>query len=170
MAAAPGVFAGDYLEWTPPTNAEVLGEITYTSNQGIRSEILLPLPTHTITITRTGNFTEYTYDNVFLQITNDNAIRQVIGFTILTPTTKLLSFMAPVSEAVGNRFRSIIIPIFEQHNLRAKGRGVRNAMLVSEKMKIPHGPESIIASMLSGVEGKNAAPQGDILKANAGIQ
>jgi hypothetical protein len=161
----------DHLKWTPPTNADVLGEITYTSIHGFSSEILLPRPTHTITITRDGDFTEYTYDNVFLEITNANAPRQVICFAILlTPTTNLMSFIADVSEAVGNRFRSIIVPIFEQHNLQAKGRGVRNAMLVSEKMKIPHGPESIIASMLSGVEGKNAAQQGDILKANAGIQ
>jgi hypothetical protein len=166
MAAAP-----DHLKWTPSTNADVLGEITYTSIHGFSSEILLPRPTHTITITRDGDFTEYTYDNVFLEITNANAPRQVICFAILlTPTTNLMSFISDVSEAVGNRFRSIIVPIFEQHNLQAKGRGVRNAMLVGEKMKIPHGPESIIASMLSGIEKKNAAQQGDILKANAGIQ
>jgi len=49
---------------------------------------------------------------------------------------------------------------------REKGQGVRNAKLLG----LPHGPESIIASMLSGIEGKNAYQQGDILKEQAGIQ
>jgi hypothetical protein len=49
---------------------------------------------------------------------------------------------------------------------REKGQGVRNAKLLG----LPHGPESIIASMLSGIEGKNAYQQGDELKRRAGIQ
>jgi hypothetical protein len=49
---------------------------------------------------------------------------------------------------------------------REKGQGVRNAKLLG----LPHGPESKIASMLSGIEGKNAYQQGDILKEQAGIQ
>jgi hypothetical protein len=49
---------------------------------------------------------------------------------------------------------------------REKGQGVRNAKLLG----LPHGPESIIASFSSGIEGKNAYQQGDILKEQAGIQ
>ena len=44
-----------------------------------------------------------------------------------------------------------------------KARGVRNARLVGEYANLPHGVESLIASNLSGIEGKNAAQQGDIL-------
>ena len=53
---------------------------------------------------------------------------------------------------------------------REKGQGVRNAQLLGLYKKIPHGPESRIASMLSGIEDKNAYQQGDILKEKAGIQ
>ena len=53
---------------------------------------------------------------------------------------------------------------------REKGQGVRNSQLIGLYKKIPHGPESKIASMLSGIEGKNAYQQGDILKKRAGIQ
>jgi hypothetical protein len=53
---------------------------------------------------------------------------------------------------------------------REKGQGVRNAQLLGLYKKIPHGVESEIASMLSGIEGKNAYQQGDILKEQAGIQ
>jgi hypothetical protein len=49
---------------------------------------------------------------------------------------------------------------------REKGQGVRNAQLLG----LPHGPESIIASFSSGIKGKNAYQQGDILKEQAGIQ
>ena len=49
---------------------------------------------------------------------------------------------------------------------REKGQGVRNAKLLG----LPHGPESIIASFSSGIEGKNAYQQGDELKRRAGIQ
>ena len=53
---------------------------------------------------------------------------------------------------------------------REKGQGVRNAQLTGALTGLPHGPESRIASMLSGIEGKNAYQQGDILKEKAGIQ
>jgi hypothetical protein len=53
---------------------------------------------------------------------------------------------------------------------REKGQGVRNAQLTGAITGLPHGPESRIASMLSGIEGKNAYQQGDILKEKAGIQ
>jgi hypothetical protein len=53
---------------------------------------------------------------------------------------------------------------------REKGQGVRNSELIGLYKKIPHGPESRVASMLSGIEGKNAYQQGDELKRRAGIQ
>jgi hypothetical protein len=53
---------------------------------------------------------------------------------------------------------------------REKGQGVRNAQLTGALTGLPHGPESRIASMLSGIEGKNAYQQGDELKRRAGIQ
>ena len=53
---------------------------------------------------------------------------------------------------------------------REKGQGVRNAQLTAALTGLPHGPESRIASMLSGIEGKNAYQQGDELKRRAGIQ
>jgi hypothetical protein len=53
---------------------------------------------------------------------------------------------------------------------REKGQGVRNAQLTGALTGLPHGPESRVASMLSGIEGKNAYQQGDELKRRAGIQ
>ena len=55
-------------------------------------------------------------------------------------------------------------------DLKEMGRNVRNAKLFGAITGLPHGPESRIASMLSGIEGKNAYQQGDILKKQAGIQ
>ena len=52
---------------------------------------------------------------------------------------------------------------------KQKSRGVRNARLVGEYAKLPHGVESLIASNLSGIKGKNAAQQGDILAGRTGI-
>ena len=49
------------------------------------------------------------------------------------------------------------------------GRNVRNAQLTGAITGLPHGPESIIASQLSGLPG-NAYQQGDSLKKQAGIQ
>jgi hypothetical protein len=51
-----------------------------------------------------------------------------------------------------------------------EGRDVRNAQLTGAITGLPHGPESKIASMLSGIEGKNAYQQGDILKKISGVQ
>jgi len=53
---------------------------------------------------------------------------------------------------------------------KEKGQGVRNAQLTAALTGLPHGPESRVASMLSGIEGKNAYQQGDELKRRAGIQ
>jgi hypothetical protein len=53
--------------------------------------------------------------------------------------------------------------------VKYQARGVRNARLVGEYANLPHGVESLIASNLSGIEGKNAAQQGDILAGRAGI-
>jgi len=53
---------------------------------------------------------------------------------------------------------------------KEKGQGARNAQLVGALTGLPHGPESRVASMLSGIEGKNAYQQGDELKRRAGIQ
>ena len=50
------------------------------------------------------------------------------------------------------------------------GRDVRNAQLTGALTGLPHGPESRVASMLSGIEGKNAYQQGDILKRSYGVQ
>ena len=50
-----------------------------------------------------------------------------------------------------------------------KARDVRNARLMGESSGLPHGPESIVASFLSGIQKKNAAQQGDLLKKRAGI-
>lgn len=52
---------------------------------------------------------------------------------------------------------------------KQKSRGVRNARLVGEYANLPHGVESLIASNLSGIKGKNAAQQGDILANRTGI-
>jgi hypothetical protein len=53
---------------------------------------------------------------------------------------------------------------------REKGQGVRNAQLVGALTGLPHGPESRIASFLTGYEGKNAYQQGDMAGEEAGIQ
>ena len=52
---------------------------------------------------------------------------------------------------------------------KEKGQGARNAQLTGAITGLPHGPESIIASQLSGLPG-NAYQQGDSLKKQAGIQ
>jgi len=51
-----------------------------------------------------------------------------------------------------------------------RGRDVRNARTMAARTNLPHGPESIVASYLSGIKGKNAAQQGDILKEQAGVE
>jgi hypothetical protein len=48
-------------------------------------------------------------------------------------------------------------------------RGVRNTRLMGARTNLPGGPESLVASFLSGIKGKNAAQQSDILKERAGI-
>jgi hypothetical protein len=59
---------------------------------------------------------------------------------------------------------------FERFEAFEKGRGARNAQLTGALTGLPHGAEGKIASMLTGIEGKNAYQQGDILKKEAGIQ
>jgi hypothetical protein len=51
----------------------------------------------------------------------------------------------------------------------SKGRDVRNTRLMAARMGLPHGPESIIASQLSGLPG-NAAEQNDELGRQFGMQ
>ena len=50
----------------------------------------------------------------------------------------------------------------KENALKEKGQGVRNAQLTGAITGLPHGPESIIASQLSGLPG-NAAQQNDQL-------
>ena len=52
---------------------------------------------------------------------------------------------------------------------KEKGQGVRNAQLVGALTGLPHGVESLIASDLTGYEGKNAYQQGDMARDEAGI-
>jgi hypothetical protein len=59
---------------------------------------------------------------------------------------------------------------FERFEKFEKGRGARNAQLTGALTGLPHGAEGKIASMLTGIEGKNAYQQGDILKKQVGIQ
>lgn len=58
---------------------------------------------------------------------------------------------------------------FERFEKFEKGRDVRNAQLTGALTGLPHGPESVVASMLTGEKG-NAYQQGDKLKKQAGIQ
>jgi hypothetical protein len=58
---------------------------------------------------------------------------------------------------------------FERFKLLEKGRGARNAQLTGALTGLPHGPEAIVSSMLTGEKG-NAYQQGDKLKEQAGIQ
>jgi hypothetical protein len=53
---------------------------------------------------------------------------------------------------------------------REKGQGARNAQLTGAITGLSHGPESKIASFLTGYEGKNAYQQGDMAGEEAGIQ
>jgi hypothetical protein len=59
---------------------------------------------------------------------------------------------------------------FERFEKFEKGRDVRNAQLTGALTGLPHGAEGKIASMLSGIEGKNAYQQSDMLKKQVGIQ
>jgi len=58
---------------------------------------------------------------------------------------------------------------FERFKLFEKGRGARNAQLTGALTGLPHGPEAIVSSMLTGEKG-NAYQQSDKLKKEAGIQ
>jgi hypothetical protein len=51
-------------------------------------------------------------------------------------------------------------------DIQEKGRDVRNTRLMAARMGLPHGPEAIIASQLSGLPG-NAAQQNDMLRQKA---
>ena len=53
---------------------------------------------------------------------------------------------------------------------KEKGQGARNAQLTGAITGLSHGPESKIASFLTGYEGKNAYQQGDMAGEEAGIQ
>jgi hypothetical protein len=55
-------------------------------------------------------------------------------------------------------------------DLKEMGRNLRNTKLMGAYTGLSHGPESKIASMLTGIEGKNAYQQEDELKKKAGIQ
>jgi len=58
---------------------------------------------------------------------------------------------------------------FRRFKLFEKGRGARNAQLTGALTGLPHGPEAIVSSMLTGEKG-NAYQQSDKLKKEAGIQ
>jgi hypothetical protein len=58
---------------------------------------------------------------------------------------------------------------FKRFEAFEKGRGARNAQLTGALTGLPHGPESVVASMLTGEKG-NAYQQGDKLKKQVGIQ
>jgi hypothetical protein len=67
----------------------------------------------------------------------------------------------------------ILVGIYKDYQEKQsieQGRNVRNAQLTGALTGLPHGPESRVASMLSGIEGKNAYQQGDILKRSYGVQ
>ena len=67
----------------------------------------------------------------------------------------------------------ILVGIYKDYQEKQsieKGQGVRNAQLTGALTGLPHGPESKVASMLSGIEGKNAYQQGDELKRSYGVQ
>jgi hypothetical protein len=48
--------------------------------------------------------------------------------------------------------------------IEEKGRDVRNTRLMAARMGLPHGPESIVSSFVSGIDSKNAAQQNDMLR------
>jgi hypothetical protein len=70
------------------------------------------------------------------------------------PSFSNFTFLNPLSES----------PFFM--DLKEMGRNLRNTKLLG----LSHGPESIIGSYLTGIEGKNAYQQEDELKKKAGIQ
>ena len=49
------------------------------------------------------------------------------------------------------------------------GRDVRNTRVMAARTNLPHGPESHVASYLTGIRGKNAAQQNDMLSEMAGV-
>ena len=66
----------------------------------------------------------------------------------------------------------ILVGIYKDYQEKQsieQGRDVRNAQLTGAITGLPHGPESIIASQLSGLPG-NAYQQGDELKRISGVQ
>lgn len=48
-------------------------------------------------------------------------------------------------------------------------KDVRNVRQMAARTGLPHGPEALIASMVSGIPNKSAAQQNDMLKESAGI-
>ena len=82
-----------------------------------------------------------------------------------------------ILDDIGDRFIPNIIGIIPSEeespffvDLKEMGRNVRNTKLMGAYTGLSHGPESKIASMLTGIEGKNAYQQEDELKKKAGIQ
>ena len=82
-----------------------------------------------------------------------------------------------ILDDIGDRFIPNIIGIIPSEeespffvDIKEMGRNVRNTKLMGAYTGLSHGPESKIASMLTGIEGKNAYQQEDELKKKAGIQ
>jgi DNA-binding beta-propeller fold protein YncE len=121
--------------------------------------------------------------NVFVADVRDSRIRKITPAGVVTTveaepdSESKLEF--PMYIAINNTGTIYIsqgqdgdleIITIKRLELLEKARGVRNAQLTGAITGLPHGPEGKIASMLSGIEGKNAYQQGDILKKEAGIE
>ena len=107
------------------------------------------------------------YENVPLKVIWIEKIPRYHG----PPGNMVMQFLKPdgKTENISDDFFDPTNENSFQLSIVKKGRDVRNARLMAARMGLPHGPESIIASQLSGLPG-NAYQQGDSLKKQAGIQ
>jgi hypothetical protein len=112
----------------------------------------------------------------YIHLTNQEFYIPVKIKSIVKTKDGILIIEFKIIGDIGGRFIPTIIarrpseesPFFV--DLKEMGRNVRNAKLMGVYTGLPHGPESKISSMLSGIEGKNAYQQEDELKKQAGIQ
>ena len=101
------------------------------------------------------------YENVPLKVLWIEKIPRYHG----PPGNMVMQFLKPdgKTEYISDDFFDPTNENSFQLSIVKKGRDVRNARLMAARMGLPHGPESIIASQLSGLPG-NAAEQNDRLR------
>ena len=107
------------------------------------------------------------YENVPLKVIWIEKIPRYHG----PPGNMVMQFLKPdgKTENISDDFFDPTNENSFQLSIVKKGRDVRNARLMAARMGLPDGPESIVASFVSGIDKKNSGQQQDILIQQQGI-